>query len=91
MKITQRILPALRSWFVPLAATSRSILLLTTNLILFAHAISAQQPSPTTLPESGLVQRDIPQPLRFFDITGRKSALFKRIFRAYVSWSGVNI
>jgi Glycosyl-hydrolase family 116, catalytic region len=38
------------------------------------------------LPESGLVLRDNPQPLRFFDATGRKAAVFGRQNGQFETW-----
>ena len=52
-------------------------LVLICRIIFCAHLVSAQeQKVAVSLPESGLVLRDSPQPLHFFDVTGRKAAVF---------------
>jgi len=52
-----------------------------------AAPLLAQQPShPGDLPETGVVLRDSPQPLRFFDVTGRKSAAFGRQDGQFEAW-----
>jgi hypothetical protein len=38
------------------------------------------------LPESGVVLRDSPQPLRFFDVTGRKAGVFGRQDGQFEAW-----
>lgn len=53
----------------------------------FAHIASAGQSAPRTeLPESGVVLRDTPNPLRYFDVTGRKSAVFGRQNGQFEAW-----
>ncbi|MGC2891062.1 MAG: GH116 family glycosyl hydrolase, partial [Candidatus Acidiferrum sp.] len=54
-------------------------LLFIARAILCPNSVVAQvQGFPSNLPESGPVLRDSPQPLRFFDATGRRSAVFGR-------------
>ena len=57
------------------------------RIVFCAHAISAQeQKAPINLPESGLVLRGSPQPLRFFDVTGRKAAVFGKQNGQFEAW-----
>ena len=62
-------------------------LLLLARVIFFPNSIAAQeQRLSANLPESGVVLRDSPQPLRFFDATGRKSAVFGRQDGQFEAW-----
>ena len=62
-------------------------LLLIASIFFCPDSIAAQeQRLPANLPESGLVLRDSPQPLRFFDATGRKSAVFGRQDGPFEAW-----
>ncbi|MGB9467268.1 MAG: GH116 family glycosyl hydrolase [Candidatus Acidiferrum sp.] len=62
-------------------------LLLMTKIMFCANLVSAQeQREGSNLPESGLVLRDAPQPLRFFDVTGRKAAVFGKQNGQFEAW-----
>jgi len=57
--------------------------------VLFAGAQMAsagQSTAGAKLPESGVVLRDTPNPLRYFDVTGRKSAVFGRQNGEFEAW-----
>lgn len=52
-----------------------------------ARMASAGQSAPSMkLPESGVVLRDTPNPLRYFDAAGRKSAVFGRQNGQFEAW-----
>ncbi len=52
-----------------------------------ADVLSAQDvPVAPDLPESGVVLRDSPQPLRFFDVTGRKAGVFGKQDGQFEAW-----
>jgi hypothetical protein len=62
-------------------------LLMMVRMILCGDLVSAQeQRMPSTVPESGLVWRDAAQPLRFFDVTGRKAGVFGRQNGQFEAW-----
>jgi hypothetical protein len=52
-----------------------------------ADVLSAQDVRVTPkLPDSGVVLRDSPQPLRFFDVTGRKAGVFGKQDGQFEAW-----
>jgi glycogen debranching enzyme len=51
-----------------------------------SRVIADETPQKTPLPESGLVLRESPQPLRFFDTTGRKAGVFGRQNGQFEAW-----
>jgi hypothetical protein len=56
-------------------------------MFLSPSQLLAQDAAKTTaLPESGLVLRNAPDPLRFFDVTGRKAAVFGRQTGQFEAW-----
>src|SRR4029077_12555989 len=62
-------------------------LLLAAKIIFCANLAEAQEfRQAANLPDSGLVLRDSPQPLRFFDVTGRKAAVFGRQDGQFEAW-----
>jgi hypothetical protein len=62
-------------------------MVLTAKMFCCADLVSAQEkPLGSALPESGLVLRDLPQPLRFFDVTGRKAGVFGRQNGQFEAW-----
>ncbi|MGB8473597.1 MAG: GH116 family glycosyl hydrolase [Candidatus Acidiferrum sp.] len=62
-------------------------LLVIAQLLFCANSTLAQaQPLASNLPESGAVLRDNPNPLRFFDVTGRKAAVFGRQDGQFEAW-----
>ena len=79
MKKAQTSVSVIHSPFLFHHADIVACLFLAARLLLSAVPVAAQNPPlPSLLPESGLVLRDSPQPLRFFDATGRKAAVFGR-------------
>ncbi len=57
------------------------------NLFCASRTLLAQeQRLASSLPESGLVLRDAPQPLRYFDATGRKAAIFGKQTGQFEVW-----
>src|SRR5579859_8188988 len=61
--------------------------LLIARIFFCPNSIEAQgQPMSANLPQSGVVLRDSPQSLRFFDATGRKSAVFGRQDGQFEAW-----
>src|SRR5277367_4207636 len=60
---------------------------LTATMFCCANLVSAQEKRlDAKLPESGLVLRDSPQPLRFFDVTGRKAGVFGKQNGQFEAW-----
>src|SRR5579859_4239356 len=85
----------LAQWFVSTLETEVSLspsklfvcLFLIARIFFCPNSIAAQERRlPADLPESGVVLRDSPQPLRFFDATGRKSAVFGRQDGQFEAW-----
>jgi hypothetical protein len=66
-----------------------SIGLCAASVVLLAgeqFASAGQSALRTKLPDSGVVLRDTPDPLRYFDVTGRKSAVFGRQNGQFEAW-----
>src|SRR5271169_50817 len=62
-------------------------MVLTATMFCCANLVSGQEKRlDAKLPESGLVLRDLPQPLRFFDVTGRKAGVFGRQNGQFEAW-----
>jgi hypothetical protein len=73
--------------FFPQRAKMAACLLSIARIIFCATAVSAQEKLlEPNLPESGLVLRDAPQPLRYFDVTGRKAAVFGKQDGQFEAW-----
>lgn len=87
MKTAQELVSAKeKSFFVHRAGTLVPSILIAT-VFFCANLASAQgQAEAFRLPESGLVLRLAPQPLLFFDVTGRESAVFGKQNGQFEAW-----
>ncbi len=87
MKTAQELVAARKeSFFVHRARALVGSILIAT-VFFCANLVSAQgQWETSSLPESGLVLRDAPQPLRFFDVTGRAAGVFGRQNGEFEAW-----
>ena len=56
------------------------------QLSVASSSTSAQQSLPEDLPQSGVALHDSPNPLRFFDVTGRASAVFGQQNGQFEAW-----
>jgi hypothetical protein len=57
------------------------------GIITGPNSVAAQSPRQVPgLPQSGIVLRDSPQPLKFFDVTGPESAVFGRQDGQFEAW-----
>jgi hypothetical protein len=61
-------------------------LMLIPTVFFCANLAAHGQREGSTLPESGLVLRDAPQPLRFFDVTGRAAGVFGKQNGEFEAW-----
>jgi hypothetical protein len=87
MKRAQRFVPTIETEVFLKRSRIFGCLLLAAKIILCANLAVAQEfRQAANLPDSGLVLRDSPQPLRFFDVTGRKAAVFGRQDGQFEAW-----
>ena len=87
MLTAQKFVFVIETFCVPRRREVFGYLLLIAGIFFCPNSIAAQeQRFPANLPESGAVLRDSPQPLRFFDATGRKAAVFGRQDGQFEAW-----
>jgi hypothetical protein len=87
MKTARKFVFVIETFCVPRRREKFGYLLLIAGIFFCPNSIAAQeQRLPANLPESGAVLRDSPQPLHFFDVTGRKAAVFGRQDGQFEAW-----